>query len=116
MALVDPYKTLGYPRTQVLASRAMQVAAVQGGALVRFAFSFKPPDGLTDMFTDSPVPCPAPRFHSLPASWAGPSSGPAASQPLRPWGPKGHAAVQSQLLPFAAADGRSETCPWDFAP
>jgi hypothetical protein len=63
-----PYNTLGYPRTQVLAWRAIQVVAVQGGALLRFAFTFKPPDGLTAMFTDSPGLCPAPRFHSLPVS------------------------------------------------
>src|SRR5271166_2306848 len=82
-----PYSTLGYPRTQVYALGARQVASVHGGAVAKSPRIANAPGAFTDMANDPPVASPPPRFHSSPLSWAAPRSGPDASQASCAYGP-----------------------------
>src|SRR5688572_10598495 len=97
-----PYKTLGNPRTQVLASGATHVESVQGGALERSPFTSRLPELPTDMRTDPVVSGLPPRFHALPVSCAGPTRGADGAHPVAVRGPTRHAAVHSQLPPAAS--------------
>jgi hypothetical protein len=103
-----PYRTLGNPRTQVLASGATHVDVVHGGALARSPLTSRPPDSLIDMRTDPVVSGPPPRFHAFPVSCAGPTRGPAGAHPVRAIGPTRHSDVHSQAPPAAAEFGNSE--------
>src|SRR6185369_15737930 len=62
----------------------------------------------TDMFPE-PASADPPRFHSLPASWAAPSRGPAASHPAGLCGPTRQADVQSQIAVVVSLWGSNDT-------
>src|ERR1700722_10873436 len=95
-----PYRTLGYPRTQVWAAGARQVAAVHGGVRAKLPLIVIAPREPTDMPSD-PAPAGSPRFHSSPLSWAERRTGAAASQLAPVPGAKGHRPVQIQARPLA---------------
>jgi len=103
-----PYKTLGKPRTQVLALGAMHVDPVHGGALGRCPSMAKAPRELIDMSTDPARPGAAPRFQSSAFSWRCPRSGPDGAQVPAMVGPRGHGWVHRHVWFLASASGRSE--------
>src|SRR5688572_24985989 len=83
------------------------MGSVHGGASERSPFTSRLPEEVTDMRTDPVVSAPPPRFHALPVSWAGPTSGPDFSQPVELRGPTRQVEVQSQAPPLASVEGSS---------